>query len=284
MRKRFTIGVIIDSNKLGDEERAFLRVAKRNNIEIVFFNANQEILEKELEQKAKRCDIIYNDTAEYIALELAKTLEELGKKVIDCTKIYYYQEDKWMFFLHCKRHKIPTPETILLSDNLEAAKQELEEFNHWPIILKRVYGERGEFVAKANNLQEAVSKILGFWKKGNERLPIIAQEFAPSDSYRVTVIDGRIMQTAIKRGKQWKKTGCHSMKFGRFKIDSKLKKIVDKTIKSSKIDVCGLDLLKKDGKWLLLEINAEPSFQFFDSQRDKLIQAVFQLLKKRSPK
>jgi len=281
MKKR-VVGVIIDSAKLGDEEKAFLRVGKKNNIEIIFFNANQEINEQELEQKAKRCDIIYNDTAEYIALELAKTLEELGKKVIDCTKIYYYQEDKWIFFLHCKRHKIPTPKTILLSDNLEAAKRELEKFNHWPIILKRVYGERGEFVVKADNLKESEKQIKYLWKKGNERLPIIAQEFAPSDSYRVTVIGGKIMQTAIKRGKGWKKTGCHSMKFGRFKVDKALKQLVDKTIKLSKIDICGLDLLKKDGKWLLLEINAEPSFQFFDSQRDKLIQAVFHLLKKKA--
>lgn len=276
------IGVIIDSAKLGDEEKAFLRIAKKNNIELVFFNAAEKIWRRELIEKAKKCSIIYNDTAEYIALELAKTLEELGKKVIDCSKIYYYNEDKWIFYVKCRKNHIPTPETILLSDNLESARQELEEFNQWPVILKRVYGERGEFVVKADNLKEAVKQIIGLWKKGNERLPIIAQEFAPSDSYRITVIGGKIMQTAIKRGNCWKKTGCHSMKFGKFRIDNELRKLVNKVIKTSKIDVCGLDLLKKNKKWLLLEINAEPSFQFFDNERDKLIQEVFNLLKRKS--
>ena len=275
------IGIIIDSARLGDEEKAFLKVARKNNIDIVFFNAADKIWRRELAEKAKKCNIIYNDTAEYIALELAKSLEELGKKVIDCSKIYYYNEDKWIFYLKCKKYKIPTPQTILLSDNLESARQELIEFNQWPVILKRVYGERGEFVEKANNIEEAIRKMKAFWKKGNERLPIIAQEFVPSDSYRVTIIGRKIMQTATKKGNNWKKTGCHSVKFGRFKLDSNLRKIVNKLIKTSKINVCGIDLLKKQGKWLVLEINAEPSFNFFNSEQEKLIQEVFNLLKKR---
>lgn len=280
--KTVRIGYIYDSKKLGKEEKTFLKLAKKMNAELIMFNLANELDEFEIEKKAKLCDVIYNDTADYITIEMAKTLEALGKKVIDATKIYYYTEDKWMFFLKCMQNKIPTPETILLSADLNSAKAELERFNHWPVILKRVYGERGEFVQKADNVNEAIAKITALWKKGNERLPVLAQEFIKSDSYRVTVIGKKIMQTAVKKCHGWKATGCYATRFQKFKMDTQLEKIVKKLVKVSGIEVCGIDLLKKNDKWLVLEINAEPSFNFFDNEREKLIRAVLQLLIKKA--
>ena len=50
----------------------------------------------------------------------------------------------------------------------------------------------GEYVGKAKGMGEAEELIKKFWKKGAEKLPIIAQEFVKSPSYRVTVIGNRI--------------------------------------------------------------------------------------------
>src|SRR3989344_1819037 len=146
--KKVTIGYIFDTLKPDKEEDLFIKLAKKKGINLVMFNVRDEISEEEIEEKAKECDIIFNNTAGYMGLEMLKTFEELGKKTVDSSNVYYYSEDKWMFYLKCKKDKIPTPETILLSNNARSIKKELKEFNQWPVILKRIEGEQGEFVQK----------------------------------------------------------------------------------------------------------------------------------------
>ena len=278
------IGYIYNHKGIGIEEKKFFKIAKKMNIELVPFNLSEQLDEKDIEAKAKRCDILFSDTNDSMVIELVKTVEALGKRVIEPSKVFYYPEDKWIFFLECKKHKIPTPETILLSDNLESARKELENFNQWPVVLKRVYGCRGEFVDKADNLNDAIWVIKNFWKKGNERLPILAQEFVLSDSYRVTVMGKEIVQTALKKRHGWKATGCYATKFRKFKVDPELKKIVEKVMKITKIHICGVDLAKKNGRWLVIEANAEPSFKMFDCEYDIMIKKALELLRKEAGK
>ena len=185
-----------------------------------------------------------------------------------------------MFFLKCKEHKIPTPEIILLLEDITTAKKELEKFNRWPVVLKRIYGCMGEFVEKAENIKESEKIIKKFWKKGNERLPIIAQELIRSPSYRVTIIGNKILQTAVKENKGWKATGVYEKRFKKFKIDKELEKLIMKISKVMGIKVCGIDFLKKDGKWLVLEVNSSPGFDFFNTERKKLNEELLKFLKK----
>lgn len=279
--KKKVIGFIFSGKKIGKDEKIFLKLAKKKNIELIMINISKDIDELALKEKLEKCTLIYNNTAEDFAVEYAKMMEDWGKKVIDSSAAYYYIEDKWMFFLKCKEHRIPTPETILLCENIVFAKKELKKFGHWPVILKRVSGTMGEFVEKANDLNEATYIITKFWKKGSEKLPIIAQEMIKSPSYRVTIIGGKIAQTALKENKAgWKATGVYENKFKKFIVDKELKKIVDRVIKMSKIKICGIDFLKKNGKWVVLEVNSEPAFDFFENEREKLINLTLNFLKK----
>lgn len=279
--KKTTIGYIFYETRLKKEEKAFLKISKKKGIKLVMINAYKDLTEDELKDKIKDCDIIFDNSAENLSLEIAKTIEELGKKVIETSRSFYYDEDKWMFFLKCQKNKIPTPETILLSSNVITAKKELENFGQWPVILKRVEGTCGEYVDKADNLHEAEKIIHRFWKKGSERLPIIAQEFIKSGlCYRATVIDGKIVQTALKQSKGWKATGISVYSKKGFKIDKQLREIVKRINKTFKIDIYGIDLFRRDEKWIVLEINAEPAFDFFPKERDKMIGLVLDFLVK----
>ncbi len=281
--KKKRIGFLYSGRSLGKDEKIFLKLAKKKGIELVMLNISKEIDELKLGEIFKGCKVVFNSTAEDFSVEYAKTLEDLGKKVVDSPTAYYYTEDKWMFFMKCKKHNIPTPETILLCENITVAKNELKKFGHWPVILKRIVGTMGEFVGRAEDTNHAVFLINRFWKKGSEKLPIIAQEFISSPSYRVTVIGGKIVQTALKENKAgWKATGVYATKFSKFKIDKELKKLVDRVIKMCKIDICGIDLLKKNGKWVVLEVNSEPAFDFFENEREKLIGLTLDLLKKKA--
>ena len=282
--KKKVIGYIFSEKNLGRDEKIFLKLAKKKNIELVMFNLLKDYDDEGIEKKIKRCNLIFNNSAEESAIELVKTIEELGKKVIESSRAYYYLEDKWMFFLLCKKNKIPTIKTILLSENLLLAKKELEKFNHWPVILKRIEGTCGEYVEKADNISQAIAIIKRFWEKGSKRLPIIAQEFIDSPSYRVTLIDDKIMQTAIKENKNWKCTGVYAKKIKKFKLNKRLKKIIKKIIKSARLKIFGLDFLKdkKTKNWLVLEINSVPALDFFEDEREKLINKILDFLKKQA--
>jgi glutathione synthase/RimK-type ligase-like ATP-grasp enzyme len=277
--KRVVIGCIFKGKSLGGDEEIFIKLSKKKNVEMIFLDFLRDLDKKELKEKIKKCDIIYNNSAEDFSLEFEKTIEELGKKVIDTTKSHYYDEDKWMFYLKCKEHKIPAPETILLSEDLNILKKEIKNFNKFPLVLKRVEGTCGEFVERVKTISEVV-KIVKKWRKNNSLTPIIAQEFINSPSYRVTVIGKEIIQTALKINKGWKATGVYAKKIFRFDIDKNLKKIVEKIIKISKLKICGIDFLKRGEEWLALEINSAPGFDFFESEREKIISKVIDLLKK----
>ncbi len=277
--KKIVIGCIFKGKYLGADEEAFIKLSKKKNVEMVFLDLERDLDEGKLKEKVQRCNIIYNNSAEDFSIEFEKTIEELGKKVIDPSKTYYSNEDKWIFYLKCKEHGIPAPETILLSEDLNIIKDELKNFGKWPVILKRVLGTCGEFVEKAGTMTEA-AKIIKKWRMKNASIPIIAQEFVRSPSYRVTLINKKIVQTALKESKGWKATGVYAKNIKRFEIDKSLHEMIKKITKVSDIKICGIDFLKKGNQWLALEINSAPGFDFFESEREKLLGKVLDFLKK----
>lgn len=278
--KKISIGYIFNEINPKKEDKLFLELSKQKGIDLVMINTDKYLTEKDIEEKVKPCDIFFNNSTENISMEVVKTIEELGKKVIESSEKFYYFEDKWMFFLKCFKHKIPTLNSILLSENIPVAKKELIAFNSWPAIMKRVQGNNGEYVNMAKNTKQAEKVIKKFWKRGSERLPIIAQEFVSSPSYRVTVVGNKIVQTAIKKGTGWKKTGNHSNHIEKFEVDKKLKNLVQRTVKIFNLSVCGIDLLKRGDDWLVLEINAQPGLDFFIHDRKRLISEILDFLKK----
>lgn len=277
---KFVLGYVYAAKNFNKEDLIFSKLAKKKNIELVSLNIFKQIREDEFRSQVKKCSLVYNNSAEDCVVETLKTIEQMGKRVIDASELYYYTEDKWMIYLKCKEFGIPTPATILLSRNLISAKTELKRFNQWPVVLKRVYGTMGEFVRIARNLTDAMQVIKKFWEVDCDKLPVIAQEFIPSSSYRVTVIDKKIVQTALKKSKNWKCTGVYGEEFEKFVVDAKLKKIVNKVIDAAKINICGIDFLKRGDDWVVLEVNSIPALDFIEEEHELLVGKVLDFLKR----
>lgn len=284
--KKTTIGFITNSRLLTEKEAdRFKRVAEKMDIDLVFFNSADKMDLTDLKTRAKECDIIYNDDGEFITIELAKTLEALaGKIVVEPTKTFYYTEDKWLQYVMCVKHGIPAPKTILLPSDLVSARKEIVDFNHFPVIIKRIEGCRGEFVDKANTADEAVEVIKKFWTKGENRFPVLAQEFVDSSSYRVFVIGGEVVQTALKKSNRWKATGVDSASFDKFEIDSEMKAMLDKLTSVTDLTFCGFDFAKHNGQWVFIEINGNPSFDFYENEYDLMVEKVLAHLRKMAEK
>jgi len=277
--KKKTIGIISCGREIETEGKIFLELAKKKDVNLILINTSEKFNLNSFKRKITKCDIIYCSVWDDFSVELTKTIEEWGIKIIESSKSYYATEDKWLFYVKCKNHNLPVPDTILLSENITNARRELKEFGRWPVILKRISGTMGEYVSKAKSLGEAEAIIKKFWKKGSEKLPIIAQEFIKSPSYRVTVIGNKIVQTALKRNNAgWKATGVYAKKFEHFKVNKRTEKMIKKLTKFLDIKICGIDMLNKNGKLVLLEVNGQPSLDFFEEEREKLTESVLDLL------
>jgi len=281
--KKITIGFITNSRLLQDDEaKMFKRVADKMDIDLIFFNSADKMDIKEIEDKVKQCDLVYNDDGEHITNELAKTIEALGGKVVEPSKTMYYTEDKWLQYVRCVKNDIPAPKTILLPTDLVSARQEIVNFNQFPVVLKRIEGCRGDFVDKADTPDEAVEVMKKFWGKGEDRFPIIAQEFVTSNSYRVLTIGGKIIQTALKKSPGWKATGCEAVSFTPFEVDKELEDIIKKLLAVTELELCGYDFARHLDKWVFIEANANPSFDFYreGDEMDQLAEKVLEHLKK----
>lgn len=275
--KQKVIGYVYYGYRTPDE-KFFEKIAKKRNVRFITFNLFKKIDLKKVRKRAKFCDLFLVNSGEDKVLKFVKYLESIGCRVIESSQSYYHDENKWALYLKCKKNKIPTPKTILLPNETSQALKKLEKTNRWPIVLKRIYGCQGDFVDKANNLEEAEMLIKKFNNKSKSKHPIIAQNFISSPSYRVLVIDGKIVQTALKKKGFWKKTGVYTKDFKKFRVTPALKKIINKISRVSGINICGIDLLKKNGRWYVLELNSSPCLAFFDNEREMLVEKIMNFL------
>ncbi len=57
------------AKKTGKDEKSFIKIAKKKNIELEMFSISEDISEKTIEEKFRRCDIVFNSAGEDFAVE-----------------------------------------------------------------------------------------------------------------------------------------------------------------------------------------------------------------------
>lgn len=271
-----------------DPENFSIMNELKKNLEVIPLPAEDQIDLEQIKKKTKSCNLIFNNAVfEPISLEsiqLSKTMEELGKKVVNSTHSLLYDEDKWMFYLKCLEHKIPTPKTYLIPRerkiNTEQIKELLKKTN---LVLKPTYLDNGIGVERVKDYNEFKRKLEKIKLKSKE-FPIIAQEFIPNQnrSYRVTLFGNRVEQAVMKINKRWKQTGNEKKAQMRIiKLNKETKELCEKTSRVLGMDICGLDLIKNNNKWYIIEANSCPAMDFiyYDNKRLTKLLAKFLISK-----
>ncbi|HLD10873.1 MAG TPA: ATP-grasp domain-containing protein [Candidatus Nanoarchaeia archaeon] len=241
----------------------------KKKVNVIMISIEDQIDIKDIKETTKKCNLILNSATfrpiTFESIQLSKTMEELGKKVINSTHSLLYDEDKWMFYLKCLENKLPTPKTYLIPKekkiNSNLIKEILKKNN---LILKPVYSDNGIGVERVKNYKEFKEKIKKI-KKILPESPIIAQEFIPNQnrSYRVTLFGNKVEQAIVKINKRWKQTGNEKKAHYRtIKLDKNTKDLCEKASKILCMDVCGLDLIKNNNKWYFIEANGCPGMDF----------------------
>lgn len=260
-----TIGYIYAEYKLTSEDKLFLKLAREGGAKVVVFPATQFISPEKIKNLAKKCNIVLNGSAEQESVEIAKMIEEAGTQVVDPSRSLYYHEDKMMFYVHCRKKHILTPKTYLLPIFINQCREPIKRLikKNGAVVIKNILSDNGQFVDRAKTVKQAIALVKKFRKR--DRAPLIAQEYikAAHKVYRVTVLDGKVVQSVIKKSKNWKCTG----RFVKgdapvFRVTPKLEKICVKIAKILKIPWCGIDLMRRGREWVAIEANTCPGMDF----------------------
>jgi glutathione synthase/RimK-type ligase-like ATP-grasp enzyme len=265
MTKKYTIGYVYPESDKSLDDKILIKLLKKR-FNVILFTLEKQIEEKEIENQAKLCKLILNNAVyepfTWEAIELSKTFEEFGVKVINSSRSFYYQEDKWMFYLECLEHKIPTPLTYFIPKKLNYKKENIKKMLvEGPIVIKAVFSDKGLCVERAKTFKEFNYKLKKIINK-NPISPVIAQKYIEHGSvgYKVLIIGNKAVQGVVMKGKTWEQTGeKDTTRYRIFKPDRKLKELCKKASKAFGMKWCSLDLIKQNENWYVIEVNGCPS-------------------------
>lgn len=162
------------------------------------------------------------------------------------------------------QNKIPTIPTIHLSDNkLKKAEKALKNAGfEYPVVIKKSRGGMGLGVFKVDNISELESFL-----KDKRNWNLIYQPYIENNcDFRVFVCGGKslgVMKRVATKG-TWKNNFALGGSVDRY-MDTEMEKFAEDVCKKIGFNLAGVDVIKSDGKYIILEVNAFPCFEGFES-------------------
>jgi len=165
-----------------------------------------------------------------------------------------------------QKNCIKTPETLFTA-SVETAGRFIEK--HGKVVYKPVYGYDGNGICLINSAREL----------GNG--PYYLQEYIPNDrDYRIFVIDGRSVGAIVRRSDSL----AHNIHQGGTGIpcgiDTEMDTMAGEAAMAVGVDYGGVDLLKDDEGYTVLEVNGTPNWHCMSAPIPKLL-AEYLVMKER---
>lgn len=189
---------------------------------------------------------------------LAKALSNKGRIVIDEVIGKDFLMGKAHESLKLSLEKVLQPETFYMNNfNLN---QDLLRRIPFPLLAKPVFGEQGRGIYKFDNKKT----VCDFFKKNSGNY-LLQKYFPIKEDYRVFIVGDKILG-AIKRFviegdyRSNASLGARAEKFG---VTLEMEKIALKATKAMGLEVAGVDLIERQGRWYVLEVNHTPQWQKF---------------------
>lgn len=180
------------------------------------------------------------------------------ESILKCTNKVYLAE-------LLSRHKIPAPETLIISsDNAQAAAEKLG----FPCILKQPDSSFSQGVVKADN-QESYMRLTKQLLQKSDLL--IAQSFIPTEfDWRIGVLNNKPIYAcryhmARKHWQIYKRTGdgkTHAGNSDTIPLNEVPKNVLEIALKAAALignGLYGVDLKEQNGQVYVIEINDNPS-------------------------
>lgn len=256
MKKK--IGVIVDNiTKHKWETREIRKELERRDIECELINIYKFPISTERKDRGITLALARTTSATHFRIEALKSLEICGVRVINSSACIQNGGDKYTSLILMNSKGLETPKTFMVS-SFESAVKAISEVGT-PAVLKPVFGTYGKGVFRIKSLEEEIYRLDGL------KFPYIVQEYLPhrKGDVRVFVVGDEALGaiTRVAPVGEWKTNVSAGAKSKKLKITNQISKIATKAAGVIGAKYGGIDLIERDGKFVVLEVNTQPDFR-----------------------
>ncbi len=179
---------------------------------------------------------------------------------------------------------IPTIKSMTYKDNDDLNL--IDSNFSYPLIVKSNTGSLGWGIYKVNNFDE-LKNMLNMAFMSSQSSYYIIQEFVADDigvDYRVFMCGNQVissMKRSSNNGDFIANFTKHN-KSEKFEVDDEVTSICQKVMKILNCDIAGIDLMIKDGSYVVCEVNSAPGFKGLEHANSGLntVKELVNILKK----
>lgn len=229
----------------------------------------------ELESKEQPADLYLLKSHTLQALELARMLENQGRRVVNSWSASRACQDRVLTTEQMRAANLPWPQTrafATLADALNAPA-ELASFS-WPLIIKSRYSRRGDLVTKLDEPAQ-LQALAAQWSHE----PVIVQEFVAGDGWdrKLWVIDRRVF-AARRRSPLETGAAREDVPLTDSELPAAWKELALAIGQRFCMQLYGVDLLLTEKGPLPVDINAFPGFRGVPGASSALANLIERLL------
>lgn len=228
-----------------------------------------------LEQEQQPADLYLLKSHAPQALDLARALEQTGKRVVNSWSSSLACQDRMLMTEQMEEAHLPWPRTWAFSTLAEALRDPAALDSHaWPLIIKSRYSHRGDLVGKLDHPGE-LQALAADWSQE----PIVFQEFLPGDGWdnKLWVIDQHVF-AARRRTPLEANASKQDFPISENELPAEWRELALAIGHAFKMPLYGVDILITEKGPLIVDVNAFPGFRGVPGASEALVELVERLL------
>lgn len=209
------------------------------------------------------------------ALELAHSLEQTGRLVVNSWSSSLACQDRALMTEQMQSADLPWPQTRAFATLAEAVSDPtLTTSSAWPLIIKSRFSHRGDLVDKLAS-REQLEALLADWSQE----PIVLQEFIAGDGWdiKLWVIDQQVF-AARRRTPLEPGASKEDFPISAEELPSAWRKLALAIGHAFKMPLYGVDLLITEKGPLIVDVNSFPGFRGVPGASEALADLVERLV------
>ncbi len=210
-------------------------------------------------------------------MDVLHRLENLGMKIINPADSIECCADKFYACSILEDQGISVPRTVVAEQRVDARKA-FEDFGD--VVIKPLFGSLGTGMVRVDN-SDLAYRVFSALEFGENIFYI--QEFIPHDNrdFRAFVLDNEVLASMERVGSSWKTNIAKDGRAKPYELSPELKKISVKAVEAVQCEYAGVDIIKTDGEYYVVEINAIPGWKALQSTTDiNITENIFDYLEK----
>lgn len=240
--------------------------AKKGDVAIYYKNSR---LEKPIFVIPRMTQHSYDYT-----IMVLKSMQIAGFRILNPIDSIIKSKDKFMCLMELASRGIEVVPSILIRST-NSIKHLASRIGNTPLVVKAVRSMAGMGTTLIENNISLNSSLQMMWYSWYDTMVQKYIENTPPFDYRVIVLESKIIGTVIRRGKGDFRTNFHQGGIVQSaELPIAVQRMVLKSVRIIGMNLAAVDLIEKDGKYYVLEINSSPGFEGIERALNKNIAKI----------